>query len=532
MQRDSSWAGLRGWSRVALVVLGVAFAARGARAERFDEEDSSTPRGAVARLLAAAEQKDKETLASALNVPRSASAAKRTAAADLGQKLARVLSQSARFDLDDVSDDPKGKPDDGADVERIATLRGRERDVPVLLERSKVIPNTWVVSAGTQTRIPELYERYGPSKLEVHVPPQLRAELLGLPSWQWLGIVTAIVGALVLGRLIAFLLNHAAERVAKRTRMLWDDELVSALRSPLRLFFSVFVYAPLAHALALPGNVRLISIRAVSLLGIAALAWIATRVVGVIGNVMERRATEHEQSQGARSQRAARTQVRVLRRVLNLVLGGCAVALMLMQFEVVRSVGVSLLASAGLAGVVLGLAAQRTLGSIFAGIQLSITQPIRIGDDVIIEGEFGTIEEITLTYVVVRIWDERRLIVPMSRFLEHPFQNWTKVSSRLHGTVLLQADFTLPVGALRAEVDRLVESNPLWDRRTKAVQVTDARERTLEVRILVSAEDGGKLFDLRAQLREKLAAWLASFEDGRHLPRLRTASPAGGADAD
>jgi small-conductance mechanosensitive channel len=220
----------------------------------------------------------------------------------------------------------------------------------------------------------------------------------------------------------------------------------------------------------------------------------------------------------------ARTQVRVLRRVVNVVLCGCAGAIGLLQFDVVRSVGVSLLASAGIAGVVLGLAAQRTLGSIFAGIQLSLSQPIRIGDDVVIEGEFGTIEEITLTYVVVRLWDERRLIVPMTRFLEQPFQNWTKVSPRLLGTVLIHADFSLPVDALRAEVDRLLAGNPRWDERTKVVQVTDAQERTLEVRVLVSAADGSKLFELRCELREKLATWLTRFEAGRYLPTHRVQS--------
>jgi small-conductance mechanosensitive channel len=213
------------------------------------------------------------------------------------------------------------------------------------------------------------------------------------------------------------------------------------------------------------------------------------------------------------------TRVRVLRRIVSVVFALCAGAFILLQFEVVRSIGVSLLASAGVAGIVLGLAAQRTLGSLFAGIQLSITQPIRIGDEVMIENETGTIEEITLSYVVVRVWDERRLIVPMTRFLEQPFQNFTKVSAELHGTVLLNADFTLPVDAVRRELDRLLENNPRWDRRSKAVHVTDAKGRTLEVRILVSAASSSELFDLRAELREHLAAWLAAFEGGKYLPK-------------
>jgi small-conductance mechanosensitive channel len=246
-------------------------------------------------------------------------------------------------------------------------------------------------------------------------------------------------------------------------------------------------------------------------------------VVGLISDFVEQRAitaAARLTDAGVRG-RGIRTKVRVLRRVISALLAVCAGALVLMQFEVVRSVGVSLLASAGLAGVVLGFAAQRTLGSLVGGIQLSITQPIRIGDDVIVENEFGTIEEITLTYVVVKVWDERRLIVPMSRFLEQPFQNWTRESAQLHGTVMLYADFALPIDAVRKELDRLLSDQPLWDGRTKAVHVTDVKERTLEIRILVSAANAGALFNLRAALRERLVAWLVSLENGRYLPRTR-----------
>jgi small-conductance mechanosensitive channel len=172
-----------------------------------------------------------------------------------------------------------------------------------------------------------------------------------------------------------------------------------------------------------------------------------------------------------------------------------------------------------MAGIVLGLAAQRTLGSLLAGIQISISQPIRIGDEVIVEGEFGVIEEITLTYVVVKVWDERRMIVPIMRFLEQPFQNWTKVSPELHGTVMLYTNFTLPVDELRRELDRQLEANEAWDGRTKTVAVTDLQENAMVIRVLVSAANAGTLFGLRCQLREGLTAWLTSFEGGRHLPR-------------
>jgi hypothetical protein len=144
-----------------------------------------------------------------------------------------------------------------------------------------------------------------------------------------------------------------------------------------------------------------------------------------------------------------------------------------------------------------------------------------LGDDVFVEGEFGTIEEITLNYVVVKIWDERRLIVPVSRFLETPFQNRTKVSSQLHGTVILYADFGLPVNELRQELGRVLEQSQLWDKRTSVVHVTDTTDSRIEIRVLVSARSSGALFDLRAEVRERLVGWLSRFESGRYLPRVR-----------
>jgi len=211
----------------------------------------------------------------------------------------------------------------------------------------------------------------------------------------------------------------------------------------------------------------------------------------------------------------------VLRRVVSITIGVVAVAMMLVQFEVVRTVGMSLLASAGIAGVVLGLAAQRTIATLLAGLQLSITQPIRIGDTVIVEGEWGTIEEINLTYVVVKVWDQRRLIVPMSRFLEQPFQNWTKVSPELLGTVFFHADYRVPIEALREELDRIVEDHPKFDGRAKSVLITDATDRTVQVRAMISAKDASDQWDLRCEVRERMIRFLQTYEGGRYLPRLR-----------
>jgi hypothetical protein len=219
--------------------------------------------------------------------------------------------------------------------------------------------------------------------------------------------------------------------------------------------------------------------------------------------------------------RSMMTQVSMLLRVVWVLICLLAAACMLMTFERIRQLGISLLASAGIIGIVAGFAAQKSLGTLVAGIQLAITQPIRIDDVVVIEGEWGRIEEITLTYVVVRIWDERRLVVPITQFLEKPFQNWTRTSAQILGTVFLWTDYSVPFAELRAELQRIAENSPLWDGRVCLLQVTDAGERALQLRALVSAADSGKCWDLRCEVREKLLDYVQRHYPGA-LPKLRT----------
>lgn len=341
--------------------------------------------------------------------------------------------------------------------------------------------------------------------------------------WKVGAIVIAVLSAIVVGRVLAWLVLRVGERLAGRTSATWDDELVRALRGPLRILLASLLAGPILAPLALDGDASTALERCIRTALIASLAWIALRLVGVASALLERRAAAASDGgpHGELRLRGLRTQVLVLRRVLNVLLVVLAGALMLVQFDVVRSVGLSVLASAGMAGIVVGLAAQRSIATLLAGIQLSITQPIRIGDTVIVEGEWGTIEEINLTYVVLKVWDERRLVIPMSRFLDSAFQNWTRASSELLGTVFFHADYRLPVDEVRAELARFVERDPRWDRRAQGVVVTDAKERTIEVRALISAKDASDQWDLRCAVREHLVRWLRQHEGGEYLPRVR-----------
>jgi small-conductance mechanosensitive channel len=254
----------------------------------------------------------------------------------------------------------------------------------------------------------------------------------------------------------------------------------------------------------------------VTLIGVA--AWLGVRCVQAAEAFFTRRfPVDMEDNLQARR---VLTQARVLGRTASVLIVLLGLAAALMTLPLVRQVGASLLASAGLAGLAVGLAAKPVLSNLIAGLQIALTQPIRLDDVVIIEGEWGRIEEITGTYVVVRIWDERRLVVPLNWFMENPFQNWTRRTAQIIGTVFLWLDYRVPLAPLREELQRLCKEASEWDRRVCLLQVTDASEHSMQLRALVSSADSGRNWDLRCRVREGLLAFVqANHPDA--LPRWR-----------
>lgn len=260
---------------------------------------------------------------------------------------------------------------------------------------------------------------------------------------------------------------------------------------------------------------------AVAILFVISFAWFTMRSFRAASTLIQRY-YNLEKPDNLEARRVA-THLELLRKVLNVLIVIVAASIILMRFDPVRQVGLSVLASAGIVGIMLGFAAQRSIATLIAGIQIAVTQPIRIDDVVIVENEWGRIEEITLTYVVVRIWDQRRLVVPISHFLEKPFQNWTRTSAELLGTVYLYTDYQVDVEVLRSELQRIVEESPLWDRRVVGLQVTNATERSMELRALVSARNSSDAWDLRCLVREKMLGFLQDRYPGS-LPKLRIES--------
>ncbi|MCB9496720.1 MAG: mechanosensitive ion channel [Fibrobacteria bacterium] len=308
------------------------------------------------------------------------------------------------------------------------------------------------------------------------------------------------------------------EKVSSRTRAAWDDLVPLHLKAPSRVVFAALALQFVKPLLSLSEGVQEVVGRTMDILFVCGGTWMLVRGVRLGRDVILAR-FDMAQSDNLRS-RKMQTQVTVLQNVALTVIVLVGSAMVLMTFESVRQIGVSLLASAGIAGIILGFAAQKTIANLLAGVQLAITQPMRLDDVVIVEGEWGWIEEITLTYVVVKIWDLRRLVLPISYFLEHPFQNWTRSTSDILGTVVVHVDPSMDVGLLRAELARLVAGTPLWDGKVQGVQVTECSPEAMQVRFLVSASDSGKAWDLRCLVREGILDFLRR-EHPRCLPRKR-----------
>ncbi|MGF1425650.1 mechanosensitive ion channel family protein [Kitasatospora sp. LaBMicrA B282] len=348
-------------------------------------------------------------------------------------------------------------------------------------------------------------------------------------GWTLVRLLATAAGALATARLAGLLAERLARRLPARHLDSTPFTLVRRCRVPL--------LATLTCALLLVGEpwVRLApatggAVRhTLLLLTIASSAWLSARLSTLVIDASVRVTVRRRDPDLVRR---ARTQAGMLRRLCQAVIALVALGSMLMTYPAVRALGTSLLASAGLAGVVAGVAAQSTLANLFAGIQLAFGDMARIGDVVVVGGEWGTVEEITLTSVVIATWDQRRIVMPVSYFTSHPFENWSRRDPAITGTALLHLDHSTPVAELRREFEALLAKSELWDGVGKALQVVDTTPSTIVVRALMTARDGGAAFELRCQVREHLIAFLREHHPYA-LPRLGVAAapgsgPAGG----
>jgi small-conductance mechanosensitive channel len=332
----------------------------------------------------------------------------------------------------------------------------------------------------------------------------------------------ALAAAILVSAAIVALLLHAALLwLARRfmgERQTFLRTVLAATMGPTRLGLLLIALAIALPTTPLAGETADILARLLGLVTICLIGWVALTALHVGADLYLRR-FRLDLADNLLARKHV-TQVRVFERVLEVVIVLVTIGFALMTFDAVRQYGVTLFASAGVAGIIAGLAARPVLSNFFAGVQLAVAQPIRIDDAVIVENESGTIEEITFSYVVVKLWDLRRMVVPLSYFIEKPFQNWTRTGGELIGTVFLYVDHTAPIETIRKKLTEIVGQSNLWNGKVASLQVSDCKETTIELRALVSADNASTLWDLRCDVREKLIDFLQR-EYPTALPRRR-----------
>ncbi len=296
------------------------------------------------------------------------------------------------------------------------------------------------------------------------------------------------------------------KRVGGRTQTLFDDSFVKHCRKPTQWFLVLIISNFVLPLLKVSPIFLLYLELIIGILLIVSVTWLLIKLTSVFEEViLDQYKIDVQDNLRARK---IYTQVHFLKKVVLVIISVIAFGSILMTIDKVRQLGTSILASAGIIGIIVGFAAQRPIGTLLAGLQIAFTQPIRIDDVVVVENEWGRVEEVTLTYVVVKIWDLRRLVLPITYFIEKPFQNWTRVSADILGTVYIYVDYTVPVNAVRDELKHILDDSSLWDRNVCVLQVTNTTEKTVELRALMSAEDSSKLWSLRCEVREKLVDFI------------------------
>ncbi len=337
-------------------------------------------------------------------------------------------------------------------------------------------------------------------------------------------LLAGLAGSVALALLVHLALFAVLRRLARRTPFSADNIIVDAVYQPSRWLLVLFLLMPGMAAFGLGAAAQRWWTIGSAMVLAALVGWLALSMAHAARAVVEQR-TDITVEDNLMARRRM-TRVRILNRIVQAVILFLTLSFMLMAIPAVRSVGLTLVASAGLAALAVGAAAQPALKNLIAGIQMAFTEPIRLDDVVIVEGEWGRIEDIRLTYAVVRIWDDRRLVVPISYFLEKPFQNWTHEGSALLGTIFFNVDHTVDVHRIREAFLRAVRNNPQWDGRAAGLQVTEHKRDGVELRGLVSARDAGTLWDLRCDVREAVLEFIRTeMQEAIARDRLRVGAP-------
>jgi small-conductance mechanosensitive channel len=486
--------------------------------------DRSSPAKVIEAFVAATDAGDFDRAAYLLDLRRIAKDEQALVAAERARQLRYVLDRLLPLDAYHPSSETSGNPQDGAGKDVVGELRHEELVVPVELH---LVPDgtggaVWLFSANAVRAAPTLYERIGPGWLGSFAPAwSFRMSVLGLAVWQVMALSVIVVAAFALAWLLTRALLALGRRIARQTDNHWDNAVVNRLQSPCTLLLTVMVTDLSLPLVKLTNAAEMRVSRVTQFLAILATTWIVVRVVQAVSVVALAKVEDDTTPGQDLIRHGKRSRIALTTRI---AIGGVyfvGLSLGLMQFESVRQIGVSLLASAGVVGVVVGIAAQKSVANLLAGLQISWAQPFRLGDQVRVLDDVGWIEEITFTYVSVKTWDGRRRIFPITYFTENQFENWSRTDKTKLAVVLFHVDYSTPIEPLRQQVREWLETDPAWDRNAFGLVVIDVNESTVVLRFIASVPDASRGFELSTRMRERMVGYLQTHEDGKYMPRRR-----------
>lgn len=491
-----------------------------------------TPQATLEEFVFACRDERFKDAAYALNLNRMPSNLTIEDAATLAEKLYFVMNQRVNIEWSSISDRPDGQVDiQTATNKAIAGSPRRSvyfgqmdlngRDVSLRLQRVKYkdLGALWLISADTVENIEELYEVYGPRKLELMMPQWARFSFIGIPVWKTLGTLVLLGLSFLLGKLGSIIVRRAC----RNSRFAWLKVVSKNLAIPSGFAFAVlFFYITLNYLISFSGQFASWLYSLLLITVICSITWLIMRFIdSFMIYVAENRIGDTNPEENSES-RQMLTYVSVARRVVTFVVIIIGIAVVISQFRSLEKLGISLLASAGVLTVVLGVAAQSTLGNIIAGIQIALTSPAKIGDTVIINDDWGYVEDIRFTYMVMRTWDQRRLVIPLKFVVSNIFENWSMTNPHQVRPIVVHADYRINVQKVRDKYENLLRNNELWDEvHDPVIQVVEADKDTIQIRALCSGKDASTTWELHCQLREQLVTFIADLENGMYLNKTR-----------
>ncbi len=497
-----------------------------------NEFNLQTPQAALEHFVLNARNDNYEDALFALNYNLMPDDLTRKEAATLAEKLYFVINQRVHINWDDLPDRPDGQIDISTTTNQAVAGKPRrslvfgaidleDRDVILRLQRIKYkdYGAIWLISANTVDNIDALYKVYGPRRLDRMMPDWARLKIWKIPVWKFVSTLLLFFLSYFVGKLTAYIFR----KIFLNSNKIWIHNIASKLAKPAGLTIGVlFFYLVLNKLISFTGYYASTLYAILIIMVIGSITWFFMRMVDYfISHLAEGRIGDINAEENSEARKLL-TYVSVARRILTFVVIIIGVSVVLSQFRSLEKIGISLMASAGVATVILGIAAQSTLGNIIAGIQIAITRPASIGDTVIFDDDWGYVEDIRFTYMVVRTWDLRRLIIPLKSVITNTFENWSMNSAHQIRPIVLYADYKVDVQKIREKFKELLENSENWDQDYPPVlQVVDMTEKAIKIRALCSAKDATTTWDLHCALREDLVKFISELEDGAHLSKER-----------